>query len=49
MIAVCERKERNDQSAIRKEVEDELSKKRSGNLADSILKELRAKAQIKHF
>jgi len=49
MIAVCDRKERTDEGAIRKEVEAELSKKRSGNLADSILKELRAKAQIKRF
>src|SRR5690606_38073216 len=49
VIAVCERKERNDEAAIRKQVEAELRNKRSGNLAESILKELRAKAQIRHF
>jgi peptidyl-prolyl cis-trans isomerase SurA len=49
MIAVCERKERNDETAIRKQVEEDLNKKRSGNLAESIIKELREKATIKRF
>jgi peptidyl-prolyl cis-trans isomerase SurA len=49
MIAVCERKERTDESAIRKQVEAELNAKRSGNLAENILKELRSKATIRRF
>jgi peptidyl-prolyl cis-trans isomerase SurA len=49
MIAVCERKERNDESVIRKQVEAELNSKRAGNLAENIIKDLRAKALITRF
>lgn len=49
MIAVCDRKERNDEAAIRTQVENELNQKRRTATGESILKELREKAYIKRF
>jgi len=46
MLAVCDKKERTDESVVRNEVENELRKKMSENLSDRILKDIRSKAVI---
>ncbi len=49
MLAICEKRERNDESAVRSEVEGEINRKRSETSADSIVKDLRSKAAIERF
>ncbi len=49
MVAICGKTERNDESVVRSEVENELNQKRQENLADSVMKDLRSKATIERY